>query len=189
MARAMDERERVEPAGRAGWRAWLAAHHDTSPGVWVVLRKGPNPPIGYAELVEEALAYGWIDSTARALDGERRMLHCGPRKAGSGWSRPNKQRIERLLADGLMAPPGLAVLERAKADGSWTLLDDVEELIVPPDLAAAFQRHPGAAEHWAAFPRSAKRMALVSLVTAKRPQTRAKRVEDVARRTAAGERP
>lgn len=190
MARAMDDRERVQPADRAEWRQWLAAHHDTSPGCWVVTwrRSTGKPVVSYDDLVCEALAYGWIDSTARGLDDERSMQHFGPRKVGSGWSRPNKERLERLFAAGAMAAPGLAVLDAAKADGSWTLLDDVEDLVVPPDLAAAFGRHPGAAETWETFPRSAKRAALVLLVTAKRPETRAKRVEDVARRTAAGER-
>src|SRR5215203_1082570 len=191
MTRAMGDREQVQPADRAAWRAWLAEHHDSSPGVWVVTwkRSTGRPVVGYEDLVEEALAYGWIDSTARGLDAERTMLHFGPRKVGSGWSRPNKRRIERLLAAGLMAAPGLAALQRAHADGSWTLLDDVENLVVPPDLAAAFDRHPGAAAHWEALPRSVRRAALERLVQAKRPATRAARIEDIAGKAAAGERP
>ena len=187
----MGDREQVQPADRAAWRAWLAEHHDSSPGVWVVTwkRSTGRPVLEYGDLVEEALAYGWIDSTARGLDDERTMLHFGPRKVGSGWSRPNKERIDRLLAAGLMAGPGLAVLERAYADGSWTLLDDVENLVVPPDLAAAFDRHPGAAAGWEAFPRSVKRAALERLVHAKRPATRAARIQEIARKAAAGERP
>lgn len=191
MPGAMDDRERFQPADRAAWRAWLAEHHDTSPGVWVVTwkRSAGRPVLPYEDLVEEALAYGWIDSTARGLDADRTMLHFGPRRVGSGWSRPNKVRIERLLAAGLMAPPGLAALERARADGSWTLLDEVEDLVVPPDLAAALDRHPGAAAAWEALPPSARKVALTRLVQAKRPGTRTARVEDIARRTAAGERP
>lgn len=191
MARAMDDRERFQPADRTAWRAWLAEHHDTSPGVWVVTwkRSAGRPVVPYEDLIEEALAYGWIDSTARGLDEERTMLHFGPRRVGSGWSRPNKVRIERLLAAGLMMAPGLAALERAQTDGSWTLLDDVEDLVVPPDLAAALDRHPDAAANWTAFPASARKVALTRLVQAKRPATRAARVEDIARKAAAGERP
>ena len=113
-----------------------------------------GPRISYEESVEQALCFGWVDSKGRSLDAERTMLWFAPRKRGSGWARTNKERIERLTAAGLMAPAGHAVIEAAKADGSWTLLDDVENLVVPDDLAAAFAAHPPAREHWDAFPRS-----------------------------------
>ena len=116
------------------------------------------------------------------------MLWFAPRKRRSGWSRPNKERIARLEAEGRMAPAGRAVLEAAKADGSWTLLDDVEDLVVPPDLAAAFARHPGSAEQFEAFPRSAKRGILEWIVQAKTAGTRDKRIEEAARLAAQGER-
>jgi uncharacterized protein YdeI (YjbR/CyaY-like superfamily) len=190
MSSGVDSGERVEPATLEEWRAWLAANHDTSKGVWVVLRKpsAAGPGIRYAESVEQALCFGWVDSKAKGLDAERTMQYFSPRRARSGWARPNKQRIERLLAAGLMAPAGLAVIEAAKADGSWTLLDDVEELIVPDDLAAAFAERPGSREHWDAFPRSPRRMMLVWLVEARRPDTRAKRVAEIADRAAEGVR-
>jgi uncharacterized protein YdeI (YjbR/CyaY-like superfamily) len=104
-----------------------------------------------------ALCVGWVDSTANTVDDERSMLWFAPRKRGSGWSRPNKERIERLDRDGLMQPRGRAVVGAAKADGSWSLLDDVENLMVPPDLAAAFAVRAGSREQWEAFPRSARR--------------------------------
>ena len=97
----------------------------------------------YEEAVQEALCFGWIDGKAAKLDDQRTMLRFSPRKRGSGWARTNKVRIERLLAEGLMAEPGLALIEEAKRDGSWTMLDAVEDLIVPDDLAAAFDDHPG----------------------------------------------
>jgi uncharacterized protein YdeI (YjbR/CyaY-like superfamily) len=117
------------------------------------------------------------------------MLWMSPRKRGSGWARTNKARIERLLADGLMAPAGLAMIEEAKRDGSWTLLDDVENLVVPDDLAAALDAHPGARDRWEGLSRSVRRAALEQIVLAKRPETRAKRVAETARLTAEGERP
>jgi uncharacterized protein YdeI (YjbR/CyaY-like superfamily) len=174
----------------AGWRAWLAEHHGRTTGVWLVTwRAGSGGPrITYEESVEQALCFGWVDSKGRALDAERTMLWFAPRKARSGWSRPNKQRVARLLAEGLMTPAGLAVVEAAKADGSWTLLDAVEDLVVPDDLAAAFDAHPPARAHWEAFPRSARRGILEWIVQARRPDTRARRVAETAEKAARNER-
>lgn len=182
--------ERVQPGSVDEWRAWLAEHHARPTGVWLVTWKvgSGGPRITYDESVEQALCFGWVDSLGRALDAERTMLWFAPRKRRSGWSRPNKLRVERLLAAGLMAPAGLAVVEAAQADGSWTLLDAVEDLVVPDDLAAAFAAHPPAAERWEAFPRSAKRGILEWIVQAKRPETRAKRIAETAEKAAVNER-
>lgn len=182
--------EKVHPDDAAAWRTWLDEHHGRGTGVWLVAWKArtQRPTVGYEEAVEQALCFGWVDSTARSLDDERSMLWFAPRRRGSGWARSNKQRIARLEAAGLLAPAGRAVIDAAKADGSWTMLDDVEDLVVPPDLAAAFDAHPGAREHWDAFTRSARRAMLVWLVQAKRPATRAGRVAQIAERAAAGEK-
>ena len=180
----------MQPESLAEWRAWLAENHDRGAGVWLVMRRASagGPRISYEESVEQALCFGWVDSQAKGLDAERTMLWFAPRRTRSGWARTNKRRIERLTAAGLMAPAGQAVIDAAKADGSWTLLDDVEDLVVPADLAAAFAAHPGSREHWDGFPRSPRRAMLVWLVEAKRPQTRAKRVAEIAERAAHGER-
>ena len=143
----------------------------------------------YEEAVQEALCFGWIDSKGARLDDDRTMLWMSPRTRGSGWARTNKVRIEQLLAEGLMAPAGLALIDEAKRDGSWTLLDDVEDLVVPDDLAAALAAHPGARGHWDGLPRSVRRAALLRIVEAKRPETRARWVAETARLTARGERP
>jgi uncharacterized protein YdeI (YjbR/CyaY-like superfamily) len=182
--------ERFQPARLAEWRAWLAENHDRPGGVWLVMwRAGSGGPrIPYEGLVEQALCFGWIDSTGRRLDAERTMVWFTPRKARSGWSRINKERIDRLVASGEMTPAGLAPIEAAKADGSWTLLDDVEDLVVPDDLAAALAAAPPARAHWDAFPRSAKRAILVWLLQARRPQTRARRVAEIAGKAAVNER-
>ena len=168
---------------RAQWRKWLAANHETAAGAWAVEWKkasgGPHVP--YRELVEEALCFGWIDSLGRRLDSERSRLLFTPRKPGSSWSRPNKERVERLQAEGRIAPAGLAAIERARGDGSWTALDAVEDLLEPPELAAALDGDPDARRKWDAFPRSAKRGILEWIASAKRPETRAKRVADTAR--------
>src|SRR5215207_9057705 len=141
---AYDEAERVYPQTRAAWRKWLTSHHQSSAGVWFVSwrkRAGKGGP-GYEDAVEEALCFGWIDSVGRTLDDDRAMLWFSPRKPGSGWARTNKERVERLTAAGLMTPAGQRVIDAAKADGSWTRLDDVENLVVPDDLAAAFENRP-----------------------------------------------
>ena len=98
--------------------------------------------VGYEEAVEEALCVGWIDSVAGRLDEQRGLQWFSPRRPTSGWARTNKARVERLIADGLMLPAGLAAIEEAKRNGSWTLLDDVENLVVPDDLAAALVADP-----------------------------------------------
>jgi uncharacterized protein YdeI (YjbR/CyaY-like superfamily) len=184
------EREQVHVDSRARWRAWLAEHHADSPGVWVVTWKKHvgSTHVPYGELVEEALAYGWIDSQGRGLDADRTQLQFSPRRPGSGWSRPNKERLERLGAAGLMAPPGLAAVERAKADGSWTALDDIENLIEPPELKAALDSDPEARAHWDRFPRTARRAILVWISTAKTAPTRERRVAETVGRAARGER-
>ena len=171
------------PKTRAEWRSWLAENHAREEGVWFVSYKKATgkPRVEYEESVEEALCFGWIDSKANTLDGERSMLWFSPRKPRTGWSRPNKERIERLLAAGLMQPAGLAKIEQAKADGSWNALDAVEALEVPPDLQAALASYPAAAANFEAFPRSAKRAILEWISTAKRPETRAARVSETAR--------
>jgi uncharacterized protein YdeI (YjbR/CyaY-like superfamily) len=179
------------PESRQAWREWLAANHDGPGGVWVVSWRSSTrrSRVPYDDLIEEALCFGWVDSTARTLDDERGALWFARRKPGSGWARTNKERVARLAAAGLLAGPGKAVIEAAKADGSWTLLDDVEDLRVPDDLCAAFAQYPGSLDHWEAFPPSARKLALTWIVQAKRPETRAARVLEVARKSAAGERP
>jgi uncharacterized protein YdeI (YjbR/CyaY-like superfamily) len=174
--------QQVEIKSRAQWRRWLTAHHTQTEGIWLVTWKktsgGPHVPNN--DIVEEALAFGWIDSKPRALDSERTMLWLAPRKAGTGWSAPNKARIARMTAAGLMHAAGMAKIEAARQDGSWTKLDAVEQLSVPPDLAAALRKRPPAAKHFDAFPRSAKRGILEWIEQAKRADTRAKRVEETA---------
>ncbi len=171
------------------WRDWLAANYETATGAWLVTwRRGRGPVLDYETAVEEALCFGWIDSTGGKFDERRTKLYFAPRKVASMWSASNKARVVRLLADGRMTKAGLAAIERAKANGSWTILDDVERGIVPDDLAAALLSNPPAAERFAAFPWSARRAILVWLAQAKRPETRAARVRETAIRAARNER-
>jgi uncharacterized protein YdeI (YjbR/CyaY-like superfamily) len=187
---ALDEAPQVQPASREEWRAWLEANHATANGVWLVTwRRGAGEaPLSYEDQIEEALCFGWVDSTAGVVDERRAKLYYAPRKPGSGWAATNKARLERLIAAGRMAPAGLAVIERAKADGSWTVLDAVERLEVPADLATALDRRPPAAERFAAFPPSARKQMLAWVAFAKRPETRARRIAEIADAATRGER-
>ena len=169
---------------RAAWRAWLTQHHAQSPGIWVIYDKkiGLEPQrLTYADLVEEALCFGWIDSLPRKLSATRTMLSFTPRKPKSGWSKLNKTRIERLVKDGLMHSAGQTRIDAAKRNGSWTLLDEVEALTVPDDLQAALTAIPGATERFAALPSSTRKGALQQISSAKRPETRARRVANAVR--------
>jgi uncharacterized protein YdeI (YjbR/CyaY-like superfamily) len=173
---------------RAGWRAWLEANHDTAPGAWAVTwkRDSGGPYVPAAAICEECLRVGWIDSLPRALDGARTRLLVTPRRPGSNWSRLNRTRVERMLAEDDMHPAGLAAVARARADGTWTALDAGEDLLEPADLRAALDADPAARREWDGFPPSVRRGILEWIASAKRDDTRARRVTETATLAARG---
>lgn len=173
----------THPHTRAEWRSWLQENHTRNQGVWLIRYKKATgkPYVDENEAVEEALCFGWIDSKPSKLDQERTMLWFAPRQPGSGWSKLNKERIERMIAADRITPAGWAKIKAAKQDGSWSALDAIEALEIPPDLAAMLSSFASAQEHFNAFPRSVKRGILEWISTAKRPETRAKRIEETAR--------
>ncbi|MGB5952467.1 MAG: YdeI/OmpD-associated family protein [Ornithinimicrobium sp.] len=184
------ERELFEPEDDASWRAWLAEHHTRTTGIWLVLRKksAPVPNLTWTEAVRTALCFGWIDSTSGTLDEHRSLVWVSPRRVGSWWSGINKQAIAELAEQDLIEPAGQATIDRARADGTWTALDEVEAGVVPEDLARAFAAHPGSAEEFASFPRGVRRGILEWIARAKRPQTRAHRIDETATMAQRGER-
>jgi uncharacterized protein YdeI (YjbR/CyaY-like superfamily) len=186
-----EDYERYQATDRAEWRQWLAENHATAPGLWLVTFKASTgkPRPTYDEVVEEALCFGWIDSTSGTVDDERTRLLITPRKRGSPWSALNKKRIEQLIANGQMTAAGLAKIEAAKADGSWTLYDPIEALEVPPDLDAALNHDPAARQGFDAFSPSNKKQLLWWVASAKRSTTRADRIAQVVREAAAGRNP
>jgi uncharacterized protein YdeI (YjbR/CyaY-like superfamily) len=187
---ALDDAPLVHADDRATWRAWLEANHLTATGAWLVTwrpRSG-HAFLDYEAAIEEALCFGWVDSTGGRFDDDRGKLYFAPRKPRSVWAATNKARVERLIADGRMTPAGLAAIERAKTNGSWDILDSVERLEVPDDLATALSSRLTAASNFAAFPPSARRMLLGWIATARRPETRAARVTQVADAAARNER-
>ena len=191
---APDGKPIVGPFDRAAWRAWLGANHATSSGVYLATwrraaERAGGVAVPYAEAVEEALCVGWIDAVNRTLSDELAIQWFAPRRPRSGWARSNKERVARLTAAGLMLPAGIAAVEAAKANGTWTMLDDVENLVVPDDLAAALSELPPAREHWDAFSKSARRGILEWIRQARRPATRAVRIGTTAAAAARNEKP
>ena len=178
------------PLSRAEWRAWLDAHHGRGEGVWLVrYKKGSGRPVLTTDdVVEEAIAFGWIDSVPKKLDADRYLVWVAPRQPGSNWSRLSKERAGRMAAAGQMAEAGRRAVEQAQADGSWTALDDVENLVVPDDLGAALDATPPARAVWDGFPPSTRRGILEWILNAKRDATRAGRVEETARLAQRGKR-
>ena len=184
----IEDYPRVEMKSRAAWRAWLERNHATSGPIWLATWKKNTPHyMSYADVVEEALCFGWIDSTARGLDERRSMLMLAPRKPKSVWSALNKKRIAQLEKSGLMTDAGRAKIEAAKKDGSWTALDAVEALEMPADLARALGKTGKTTyDGWPPFLR---KQALYWISQAKRPETRAKRIAEVVEAAKKGERP
>lgn len=170
------------------WRAWLAAHHDTRRGVWVVTwkRGSGRPQVGYEDLIDEAVAFGWVDSRVRRLDDERSALLVTPRRPTSAWSASNKRRVERLSAEGRMQPAGLDAVQVARASGRWDGVDSVEVLSEPAGLAAALDATPAARRHWDAFPRHTRSALLRWLAAARTEGTRTARIERIVTDAAAG---
>ena len=171
----------IHPKTRAEWREWLEHHQTQTEGVWLISFKkaSGNPRLSYDEAVEEALCFGWVDSSKlNRLDAERSMLCFAPRKAGTGWSRLNKTRVEKLIIAGRMRPTGLAKVEAARQDGSWYALDSIEAIEIPPDLDKALTANRTAHQYFNAFPRSVKRAILEWITSAKKAETRAKRIEE-----------
>jgi len=169
------------PKDRKTWRSWLSKHHAKAPGVWLVYYKKESgkPRVAYADAVEEALCFGWIDSTMRPLDEERYMQLFTPRKPKSEWSKLNKTRVEQLIKNGLMTPAGLEKINISKANGHWEKIDHVEALTVPSDLAKQLGKSKKATAYFDTLKTTNKKYLLHWLNNAKRVETRAKRVEEI----------
>ena len=185
-----DDIPEIEAPDRASFRKWLAENHDTEQAVWLTFwKKGSGrPSIEWSEAVDEALCFGWIDSKVQSIDKERYRQYWTVRKPGSVWSLINKEKIAELTAAGLMAPAGLAAVERARQDGSWTLLDDPQAGIVPDDLAAAMDQ-AGVRKTYDSFTFGARKAILTWLVMAKRDSTRSSRIAKTIEALERGESP
>lgn len=177
----MGELPRVRPKSRKAWRDWLEKNHASSKGVWLVYAKKHSglPSLTYNDAVEEALCFGWIDSKINPIDDAFYMQVFTPRKRVSAWSTLNKARVERLLAAGLMTAAGLVVVKAAKDSGTWNATKHVEELTIPPDLEKAIKANPDASRNWTSYSASRRKGVLYRLAGAKRPDTRARYLQDI----------
>jgi uncharacterized protein YdeI (YjbR/CyaY-like superfamily) len=186
MARIIESFDSYDPKDRKAWRSWLQKSFDKSPGIWLIYYKvgKSKPRLPYDDIVEEALCFGWIDNLPRKLDEERSMLLITPRKPKSVWSDVNKERIERLLTNGLMTTYGLAKIEAAKQDGSWDTLTasnyaaKTNEL--PKDLLKALKEKKGALDNFKAFSPSIRKQFMFWIDSAKTDETRKKRIVQTA---------
>lgn len=165
---------------RKALRKWLEKNYQQRESVWLILHKknSQSGSLSHNDSVEEGLCFGWIDSKANKIDSETFKLLYSPRKPKSVWSKVNKAKIEQLTKDGLMHPAGIAKIEAAKKDGSWTTLDAIEELIMPEDLQKAFSKNKTAQKHFHNFPRGVRKQLFWWIASAKREETRKKRVEE-----------
>lgn len=173
-----EQYKRVAARDRKKWRAWLEENHARSPGIWLVFYKKASgtPTVRYDEAVEEALCFGWIDSLMKPVDSEKYRQLFTPRKTKSRWSSPNKERVERMIAAGLMTDVGMAKIRVAKKDGSWQSRDVVETLDIPPDLRKALTAQKQT-ENFARIPPGRRKQLLGWIHEAKRPETRRRRIE------------
>jgi len=187
----LDQVEIFNPESVSAWREWLETHHFDKQNVWLEMhsKHSDKPSISWSEAVDEALCYGWIDSKKVKVNVDTVRQYFCKRKPTSTWSKINKDKVEYLVREGRMTPAGLACVEIAKANGSWTLLNSAEKMIVPDDLEAALKKYNGAKEHFLAFSKSGRKSILQWLLLAKREETRQKRIIEVAELAQKGLKP
>lgn len=185
------EPETFCPASRQDWRRWLKKNHGTKQSIWLIYYKKDSgiPSVTYSDAVDEALCFGWIDSTKRPMDEERFMQFFCKRKSNSVWSKINKAKVQRLTDEGLMTQAGYESVDTAKQNGSWAILDDAEELVVPKDLEKAFKIQRGSKPYFLSLSKSARKAILSWLVLAKRPETRQNRINEIAELAAQKQKP
>jgi uncharacterized protein YdeI (YjbR/CyaY-like superfamily) len=188
---ALDDGEKVVATDAAAWRGWLELNHAASTGAWLVRpRPGSHLElIGYEDAILQALCFGWIDGPVRSFDETTGGLWFAPRRSSSGWAVTNKARIAMLEEKGMLAPAGIRAIDVAKANGSWTVLDNADALREPDDLAAALDAVPAARSSWDAFPPSSRKLGITNVDTARRPETRAARIAKLVVDAAEGKRP
>lgn len=190
----MAKEENIEtfyPATQEEWRQWLVDNHQLKQSIWLVCYKkeSKRPTLGWSEIVDEALCFGWIDGKRKTIDQESFVQFICKRKPKSTWSRINKVKVERLIQEGLMTPAGLESIAIAKQNGSWSILDAVEELQIPDDLKAAFDTRPGSEDFFMSLSKSVRKIILYRITFAKRPESRLKRIIEFVEQLAENRRP
>jgi len=182
---------KVTPKSRQAWRSWLQKNHATRSEVWLVFYKQHTgkPTLSYNDAVEEALCFGWIDGVKRSIDTERYMHRFSPRLAGSKWSESNRTRVARLLEAGLMTSPGQRSIDEAKRNGNWDAPARPSlDLSIPPEMAGRLKRHKKAARFFQSLAPSYRRQYIAWIATAKRHETRTRRLDEAMELLARGEK-
>ena len=176
------ETETFCPASRQAWREWLQENHHSQQSVWLIQHKKKSglPTISWSEAVDEALCFGWIDSVRKTLNDETFIQFFSKRKPSSTWSKINKEKVQRFIDGGLMTEAGFKSIEIAKLNGSWSILDEAEELIIPGDLENEFNTKSGSKEFFMGLSKSVRKSILQWLALAKREETRQKRISEIA---------
>lgn len=179
---AIQENELFYPETQQQWRDWLAENHVQKESVWLIYYKksAKKPTISWSNAVDEALCFGWIDSVQKKLDDERSIQFFSKRKPKSTWSKINKEKVIKLIEAGQMTDAGLKCIEIAKQNGSWEILDSVEALAIPIDLEIELKSKPNAMDYFLSLSKSTRKAMLQWLVLAKRPETRQKRIAEIA---------
>ncbi|MEQ8546311.1 MAG: YdeI/OmpD-associated family protein [Cyclobacteriaceae bacterium] len=177
----MKEAEEICPSSREEWRDWLELNHKERDAVWLVFYKKstPNFNLSWSESVDESLCFGWIDSTKKTIDDERFMQYFSKRKPKSNWSKVNKDKVKTLIDQGLMKDTGFKSIEVAKKNGCWKILDTVEMLEIPEDLERELRRQKGAMQYFETLNKSSQKGLLYWVVSAKRDNTRNKRISEI----------
>ena len=177
----MKEVEDYCPYDKKDWRKWLELNHNKKDAVWLIFykKKSPNHNLGWSESVDEALCFGWIYSTKKTIDSDKYRQYFSKRKTKSNWSKINKDKVKTLIDQELMEEEGYKSIEIAKENGSWTILDGVEALIIPEDLKEEFVNYKGSIEYFGSLSKSVKKILLHWVVSAKRKETRQKRILEI----------
>ncbi|MFI2744216.1 YdeI family protein [Zhouia sp. PK063] len=177
----MKEAEEFCPKNKEEWRRWLELNHLNQDAIWLIFHKktSPNYNLSWSESVDASLCYGWIDSTKRAIDKDRYKQYFTKRKAKSNWSKINKDKVAILIAKGLMATAGYKSIEIAKENGSWTILDGIENIEIPKDLKQELMRYNEAIAYFENLSKSNKKILLHWVNSAKRTETRQKRIMEI----------
>lgn len=165
---------------KAAWRSWLQENHAGSSAVWLIIyrKESKIPSVYYNEAVDEALCFGWIDSTPNKRNDESYYQFFAKRNPKSNWSKVNKDKVGKLIKEGRMTTAGLVAIETAKQNGTWDALNKVDEIVLPDDLKKLFDTNKTAFANWEQFARSSRRGILEWIHNAKRPETRQKRIEE-----------
>lgn len=169
------------PTDKQDWRKWLTVNHETKEAIWLIFykTKSPNYNMSWSESVDEALCFGWIDSTKRTISDEKYKQYFSKRKAKSNWSKINKDKVKSLIEQGRMEEAGHKSIAIAKENGSWSFLDEVEALVTPNDLREALKVHQGSMEYFERLSKSSKKILLHWVISAKRKETRQKRILEI----------